>query len=83
MHSRDESVHAITVRLPGRLLAFAKRSARHRSVSLNAFVRLALERMAAEERDARLRASYDALGSDDETNVERFFKAQRQAVRRG
>jgi len=84
MQPSDESIGAITVRLPRRLLAAAKHSARRRRLSLNAFVRLALEKMAAEERNERLKESYDALGSDrEEADVERFMRAQREAVRRG
>jgi len=59
-------------------------SARRRRLSLNAFVRLALEKVAAEERNELLKESYDALGSDrEEADVGRFMRVQREAVRRG
>ena len=41
-----------------------------------------LEHLAKQELEARLAAVYEELASDEETNVEVFFAAQSEIVRR-
>ena len=84
MQPQIDAIRAVTVRLPARVLSDAKGIAARRHLSFNALVRLALEKMAADERQEQLRASYDTLGSDqDEGDVERYLHAQSDVVRRG
>jgi hypothetical protein len=83
MLSQNDTKRQVTLRLPDRLLRQVRRIAARKRLSLNGLLRSALEKMAEEERQAVLRASYDLLGADaDEADVEDFLQAQAEVVRR-
>ncbi len=79
-----ETIRQFTVRLPEDLLRAASRIAKKRRTSVNALVRASLQRLAREDRQATLRASYDLLGShQDEADAEFFRAAQDEVLERG
>jgi lauroyl/myristoyl acyltransferase len=82
--SKDDAIRQVTLRLPERLLRTARRVAKRRHLSLNALLRTLLEGAAEQERQAILKASYDALGTNlAESDVEPFMPAQAEVARRG
>ncbi len=83
MRSSGDAIRPITVRVPAVLHEAAKRLAARRGVSINEVFRIALRRMAEQERFEALRESYDALGCDADSDVEPYVRAQRELARRG
>jgi hypothetical protein len=70
----------VTLRLPDTLYQSVKQLAQERRASINQLAQESLEKLAQEHLAAQMRAAYDALGADAESDVEPFFAAQSEAV---
>ena len=70
----------VTLRLPDALYQTVKQLAQERRASINQLAQESLERLTQEHLAARMRAAYEELGADAESEVETFFAAQSEAV---
>jgi hypothetical protein len=57
-----------------------KQLAQERHISINQLAQEGMEKLAQEHLAAQMRAAYDELGADAESDVEPFFTAQSEAV---
>jgi hypothetical protein len=73
-------IKKFTLRLPKELYERSRKLARRRRVSMNELARTGLEQLTAAEEFEKLKAAYDELGSDPESNVDVYFAAQREVV---
>ena len=79
----ETTFRQLTVRLPRALHTRARQLAKARHTSLNALVRLLLEELDRNERERSLEAAYNSLGRGRGTDVEHFFDAAAEVIRRG
>ena len=73
-------IKKFTLRLPKELYDRSRRLAKQRKVSMNELTRAGLEQLTAAEDFEKLKAGYELLGSDPDSNVEYAFAAQREVV---
>jgi hypothetical protein len=79
----DSTVRQLTVRLSPRLYARTQRAAKTRQLSVSDLVRQLLEDLDKREQEKELERAYNLLGDDAGSDVEPFFEAQVEVVRRG
>jgi len=77
------SSHALTIKLPPNLFRAATELAANRGISLAILAREAIEEKTMKRAEEDLSAAYETMAEDSETDVDAFFEAQAEAVRKG
>lgn len=77
------SSNALTIKLPPNLFRAASELAADRGISLAILAREAIEEKTKKRPQEDLTAAYEILAEDSETDVDVFFEAQAEAVKKG
>lgn len=74
------STKQFTLRLPKDLYEKSVKLAKRHRISLNELARKGLQRLAEQDSMRLLRAAYDDVGPDTDSDAEKFFPAQREVI---